>query len=105
MKSTLYLKFVIVYIIFGFMSIFTVATLGSGLVSAPLVRNVSSAVYREANMVATDYLPQFFSEQISLNDVRTQLAGIETHLNAAVWFVDRDGVMITSAQSDRKSVV
>lgn len=103
MKSTLYLKFVIVYIIFGFMSIFTVATLGSGLVSAPLVRNVSSAVYREANMVATDYLPQFFSEQISLNDVRTQLAGIETHLNAAVWFVDRDGVMITSAQSDNFS--
>lgn len=103
MKSTLYLKFVIVYIIFGFMSIFTVATLGSGLVSAPLIRNVSSAVYREANMVATDYLPQFFSEQISLNDVRTQLAGIETHLNAAVWFVDRDGVMITSAQSDNFS--
>ncbi len=103
MKSTLYLKFVIVYIIFGFMSIFTVATLGSGLVSAPLIRNVSSSVYREANMVATDYLPQFFSEQISLNDVHTQLSGIETHLNAAVWFVDRDGVMITSAQSENFS--
>lgn len=33
MKSTLYLKFVIVYIIFGFLSLFTIATLGSGLVS------------------------------------------------------------------------
>ena len=54
-------------------------------------------------MVATDYLPQFFSEQISLNDVHTQLSGIETHLNAAVWFVDRDGVMITSAQSENFS--
>ena len=30
MKSTLYLKFVIVYIIFGFLSLFTIATLGSG---------------------------------------------------------------------------
>lgn len=103
MKSTLYLKFVIVYIIFGFMSIFTVATLGSGLVSAPLIRSVSSSVYREANMVATDYLPQFFSEQISLNNVHTQLSGMETHLNAAVWFVDRDGIMITSAQSENFS--
>ena len=36
MKSTLYLKFVIVYIIFGFLSLFTIATLGSGLVSDPL---------------------------------------------------------------------
>ena len=30
MRSTLYLKFVIVYVIFGFLSIFTVATLIPG---------------------------------------------------------------------------
>lgn len=100
MKSTLYLKFIIIYIIFGFLSLFTVATLASGLIRAPLLNTVSSSVYQEANMIAADYLPKYFSEQVSLNDVHTQLSGIETHLNAAIWFVDREGTMITAAQSD-----
>lgn len=99
MRSTLYLKFIIIYIIFGFLSVFSVATLTSGLASAPLNRAVSMNIYREANLVASDYLPGFFSEQLTLNNVRTQLSGIETHLNASVWFVDREGTMITSAQS------
>ncbi len=100
MRSTLYLKFIIIYIIFGFLSVFSVATLTSGLVSAPLSRAVSMNMYREANLVASDYLPGFFSEQLTLNNVRMQLTGIETHLNASVWFVDREGTMITSAQSE-----
>ena len=99
MKSTLYLKFIIVYIIFGFLSVFTVATLSSGLITEPLNRAVSANLYREANMVASDFLPDYFSEQINLNNVYTQLSGMETHLNAAVWFVDHKGNMLTYAQS------
>ncbi len=100
MKSTLYLKFIIIYIIFGFLSVFTVATLTSGLASAPLIRAVSSDIYIEANLMADNYLPGYFSDQLTLNDVRVQLTGIETHLNAAVWFVDREGTIITSAQAE-----
>lgn len=100
MKSTLYLKFIIIYLIFGFLSIFTAATLTAGLVSEPLETSAASDLYLEANMVASDYLPGYFSEQASLNNVHMQLSGIKTHLNAAVWFVDRSGKMITSAQSE-----
>lgn len=100
MKSTLYLKFIIIYLIFGFLSIFTAATLTAGLVSEPLETSSASDLYLEANMVASDYLPGYFSEQVSLNNVHMQLSGIKTHLNAAVWFVDRSGKMITSAQSE-----
>lgn len=99
MKSTLYLKFIIIYVIFGFLSIFTIATLTSGLVSSPLRKSIASEVYKEANLMANDYLPHYFSEQISSNNVYIQLSGLETHLDAAVWFVDREGTMITSAQS------
>ena len=101
MKSTLYLKFIIVYIVFGFLSIFTVGALASGLFSAPLNRAISSNLYQEANLIATDYLPKYFSEQTSLYDVHTQLDGMQIHLDAAVWFVDREGHLITSAEADR----
>lgn len=100
MKSTLYLKFIILYIIFGFLSLFAVATLSSGLVKTPLERKIASDIYQEASMIASDYLPQYFSERLTLNNVQLQLSGIETQLHASVWFVDQDGEMIASAHSD-----
>ena len=61
MKSTLYLKFIIIYMIFGFMSLFTVATLTRTLTEEPLERNLASDVYQEANLVANEYLPHYLS--------------------------------------------
>ena len=100
MRSTLHLKFIIVYIIFAFLSVFTVATLTDALTSGPLVNVTASNTYQEANMMATDYLPDYFSEEVSLNEVRLQLSGMETHLDAALWFVDREGLLLASAQSE-----
>ena len=91
MRSTLHLKFIIVYIIFAFLSVFTVATLTDTLTSGPLVSVTASNTYQEANMMATDYLPDYFSEEVSLNEVRLQLSGMETH---------REGRILASAQSE-----
>lgn len=101
MKSTLYLKFFIVYFIFGFLSLFTVGALTAGLFTSPLNQAIASNLYKEANMVANDYLPEYFSEQITLYNIHTQLDGMQIHLDAAVWFVDRQGKLITSAQADK----
>lgn len=100
MKSTLYLKFIIIYMIFGFMSLFTVATLTRTLTEEPLERDLAADVYQEANLVANEYLPHYFLGQIDESAVHTQLVGMEAHLDGAVWFVDREGNMITSAHSD-----
>lgn len=101
MRSTLYLKFTFIYIIFGFLSIFTVATLGSELVSSRIERNTGSELYREANLIAADYLPGFFTEALSAADVQMQLNGMRTHLDADIWFTDANGEMLRSSQ--RKS--
>ncbi len=48
----------------------------------PLTKGISSPIYKDANMVATNYLPEYFSGQTSLNNVHMQLSGMEQHLNA-----------------------
>lgn len=98
MRSTLYLKFTFIYIIFGFLSIFTVATLGSELVTSHLERNVGSELYKEANLIASDYLPAYFTESLSASDVQVQLNGMRTYLDADIWFTDSAGKMIRSSQ-------
>ena len=47
MKSTLYLKFIFIYIIFGFLSLFTAATLTENLVRTPIFNRVSNNMYRK----------------------------------------------------------
>ena len=100
MKSTLHLKFLIVYIIFGFLSIFTVATLTTNLAFNNLKKQTGTSIYKEASLLSSEFLPLYFEEDISLKDVKLQLAASEERLNSAVWFVDRDGKVLTSSHSE-----
>ena len=100
MRSTLYLKFIVVYIIFGFLTFFAVATLSSTLIMTRLESDTSQTLYKEANLVANNYLPDYFSNHLTLTNVRTQLEGMQTYLNATIWFVEKDGTMITYAKTN-----
>ena len=84
MKSTLYLKFIIIYMIFGFMSLFTVATLTRTLTEEPLERDLAADVYQEANLVANEYLPHYFLGQMDESAVHTQLVGMEADRKSVV---------------------
>lgn len=97
MRSTLYLKFVIVYIIFGFLSFFTVATLNSELFEQHLAREESAKLHQEAVLLADKYLVNYFKEELTLYDVRIQLQAMTTYLNASAWFVDPSGKLLTSS--------
>jgi signal transduction histidine kinase len=100
MRSTLHLKFIFIYIIFGFLSIFTVAALTLSLTTSPLRDEISSSMYQEATLIANHYLPDYFSGELTSSEVQLQLSGIDTQFHAAVWFVDKNGQMITSAHAD-----
>ena len=62
MKSMLHLKFIALYIIFGFLCLFTTATLTTQLVEDQLMEDTSQTLYQEATLIASDYLPSYFSD-------------------------------------------
>ena len=100
MKSTLYIKFTIVYIIFGFLSLFTIATLTSNLTSSRLKEHFATSMYEEANVVASDYLPLYFTKEITSGSVYVQMDAMRSHLNAAIWFTDENGKLILAVQPE-----
>lgn len=100
MKSTLYLKFIIIYIIFGFLSFFTVGILSSQLILNRLEKSDSQNLYKEANLIATDYLPSYFLGEASSWAVHSQLSAMNLYLNSSLWFVESNGTLITSANLD-----
>lgn len=99
MRSTLYLKFILLYIILGFLSLFTVSALSSPLVTNYLESDVAGDLYQSASLMSTDYLPKYFSEEASVTDIYTQLRGMSSYLESTVWFVEKDGSMIASAHT------
>lgn len=103
MRSTLHLKFILLYIIFGFLSIFTVATLTSELITNYLEEDISTELYQEANLTATEYLPGYFSENNSLMDVRSHLHAMRIYLDASLWVTDAEGTVLLSSSVDGTS--
>ena len=103
MKSMLHLKFIALYIIFGFLCLFTTATLTTQLVEDRLMEDTSQTLYREAALIASDYLPSYFTDGSSIDAVQAQLAVMRLYLDASLWFVDSTGTMITSSNIENTS--
>ncbi|MDR1800300.1 MAG: HAMP domain-containing protein [Lachnospiraceae bacterium] len=97
MRSTLYLKFILIYIVFGFLSIFSVATLTSSLFDSTLLNDASASMYRSANLLASNYLPDYFDSRLTVRDLNAQIGSLQVSSNGAVWFVDKEGNMIASS--------
>lgn len=104
MRSTLYLKFIIIYIIFGFLSIFTVATLSSELVSTILEKKTGAELYKEANLISNSYFPGYFSNTLTLSDVQLQLNGMKSYLNSDIWLTDENGKLLQNAERTPQKV-
>lgn len=103
MKSTLHLKFIFLYIIFGFLMVFTAATLGKQLLLNQLKTDSSESLYREANLVAANYLPSYFTENLSAWNVHSQLNAMRIYLDSSLWFVEADGTLITASNLENTS--
>lgn len=103
MKSILHLKFIALYVIFGFLCLFTTATLTTQLVTNRLMEDTSQTLYREATLIASDYLPSYFTDDSSLYAVQAQLAAMRLYLESSLWFVDSEGSIITSSNLEGTS--
>ncbi len=83
MKSILYIKFIFIYAIFGFLAIFCVASLTSELMSEHIEKQTADALYREAAL-------------LSGSDIEKQLSAMRGYSEADIWFAGQDGTVIAS---------
>ena len=86
MKSILHLKFIVLYIIFGFLCVFTTATLTNELIMDGLEEDISQSLYREATLISNNYLPSYFSEDSSIWAVQSQLIAMRLYLNSRILY-------------------
>lgn len=102
-KRTLYIKFILTYLIFGILSFVTVATLTSEMIRDYLTKNEAASLYKEATLISNKYASYFYNSKISADDVINQLDAIDTLTSAEIWIINSDGKIIYNSRSSKNS--
>ncbi|MDD6810443.1 MAG: HAMP domain-containing sensor histidine kinase [Lachnospiraceae bacterium] len=94
MRKTLYLKFIVAYIIFGFFGFIVVATFVSNMTLDHLKKEKADTLYREATLIANSYATDLYNNETTLDAVKDQLDALSTYLDASIWIINPSGRMI-----------
>lgn len=97
MRKTLYLKFLIAYIIFGSFGFVAVATFSSSLTLEHETRETAENLYREASLIAKTYASDLYNNQITIETAYAQLNALATYLSASIWIVNPSGTVILNS--------
>lgn len=99
MRKTLYLKFILGYIIFGFFGFIVVATFVSSMTLEHVKRERAESLYKEATLIANTYASDLYSSETSLDTVKKQLDALDTYLSATIWIINPSGRMVLDSSA------
>lgn len=102
MRKTLYLKFLLAYLIFGFFGFIVVATFVSSMTMEHLKREKADSLYKEATLIANTCASDLYNNETSLETVKEQLDALSAYLSSQIWIINPSGriIMTTDAPLD-----
>ncbi len=107
MKRTLYLKFVLAYIIFGVFGVIAVATFVPSLFRQHLIKERSIALHSEATLISDTFASQLYTSETSLEEAKEQLDFLSVYLDSIIQIINPSGRVIldTKTAIDVENVV
>ncbi len=97
MKKTIYPKLMIGCLLFGILGFTIVSTITSHFSYEYIKKNEISSLYKEANLIASDYAVSYYNNDITLSDFESRLKAIHTYLAARIWVIDQTGSILVDS--------
>lgn len=94
MKKTLYLKFLLAYLIFGIFGLVILATFVPSMTMEHLIRERANSLYSEATLIANTYARNLYNSEISLEAVKDQLDALAVYLDSNIQIINPSGRLI-----------
>ena len=94
LKKTLYLQFILAYIIFGFFGFMVVATFVSSMTMEHLKREKADALYKEATLIANTFASDLYNNETTMESVQDQLDALDAYLSASLWIINPSGRLV-----------
>lgn len=94
MKKTLYLKFLLAYLIFGMFSFIIVTTFVPNMTKEHLVRSKAEDLYLEASLISSTYASLLYTNETDLETVKTQLDFLAFYLDSTIRIINPSGRLV-----------
>lgn len=103
MKISVYVKFIMIYLVTAVLSFIFVAVGTSHMIMNYLIREKADALYREASLLANDYAKEYYRSRTasSLGMVSLHLSALDSYLDSDIWMIDLDGKVILESGNNR----
>ena len=101
MKRTLYIKFLLSYLIYGVLAFVVLFTFAQHSIVTFLELREAQQLYRESALIASRYAEGYTNSTLSLEDFQGQMEALGTYLDADIWVVDNQKrVLFDSSDSE-----
>lgn len=94
MRKTLYLKFILAYLLFGIFGFILVATFVSNMTVDQVRQREADSLYREAVTIANTYAADLYSSNASIDSVYQQLTALSSYLDADIRILNPSGRLV-----------
>lgn len=98
MKKTLYLKFLLAYVIFGIFGFIIISVFVPKLTVEQLTREKANTLYSEATLIADRYGSGLYTSDTSLESVKNQLDALSVYLDSDIWIINPSGRMVLTTE-------
>ncbi|NLK28327.1 MAG: GHKL domain-containing protein [Clostridiales bacterium] len=97
MKKTIWSRLIICFLLAGILIFVLLNTYGMKLLETRLRKSKIEQLYKEANLISSEYLENFYHSKMTLDLLTNQLRSIDTFLGIRVWIVNPDGTIIVDS--------
>ncbi len=94
MKRTLYLKFLLAYLIFGVFGFIIVSVFVPSMTEQTLMKEKANTLYSEATLIANTYASGLYSSNASLETVKLQLDALSVYLRSEIRVINPSGRIV-----------
>ena len=95
MKRTLYLKFLLAYVLFGIFGFIVVATFVYSMTYDRLRRDKADNMYKVATQIANTYAADLYNSETSLETVYYELSTLSMYMDGApIWIINPSGRLV-----------
>lgn len=94
MKKTLYLKFLLAYVLFAIFGITLITTFVPDMTKAHITKERSQSLYKEATLISNTYASGLYMNQISLQQVKSQMDALSMYMESTIQIINPSGLVI-----------
>lgn len=104
MRKSLLFKLVVCYLTILIFSFTLLNTYGANKITESVMEEKKIVMFKEANLIASEYMTNYLKNRVTLPGLTTQLKTIDTFLDARIWIVNKDGLIISDTRRNYTNV-